>query len=543
MKSTSRSPEEVVLAVTIPGDEHADAVELELGRRGARLLRIDFGAFPTRHLALSPQPRNNAFVVDGEPVPDCSAVWYRRITPPRPRAGLDSGEARWVTRETTSALRAGIRLLPTRRWVNDPDATEYWELKLVQVAHAAKHGITVPATLATNSPRAARDFAAAHERVVVKAVHQAYIPLTSGPRAAYTVPFEPTADLLDAVALSPVILQQQVAKRADIRATYVEGRLFVARLPAAPHAPVDWRQSRTDGWESCTLPVDLSRQLSRMVAATGLLFAAIDLIESVDGGYVFLEMNPAGQWLWLDDELQLGITSAVADLLLRESSQAKVRWPGPWKQVGYDFLPASLVPSNDGLEMPHLIPPLILDTIPDNQLEQVCDGLARQVEANEGRAKIAEEKSARLLSFTLFLLPAGLGGVAFFLQHASAQQTLGWCGAGFSMLASAFSVLSMVDALAVDRVGLYRCEDIRLDASDPGELSRVRMRSLWCGSDLARRTADRKLTVLMYARAWTTRAGVCMLLAAIIATVLLASSTTAYDHASRPPMTQSDLAP
>jgi hypothetical protein len=39
------------------------------------------------------------------------------------------------------------------------------------------------------------------------------------------------------------------------------------------------------------------------------------MIETPFGEYVFLEINPSGQWLWLDDLLNFGISSAVADWL------------------------------------------------------------------------------------------------------------------------------------------------------------------------------------------------------------------------------------
>ena len=50
-----------------------------------------------------------------------------------------------------------------------------------------------------------------------------------------------------------------------------------------------------------------------------LTFGAIDLIETPKGEYVFLEINPNGQWLWLDDMLDLGISAAVADWLSNAS--------------------------------------------------------------------------------------------------------------------------------------------------------------------------------------------------------------------------------
>jgi glutathione synthase/RimK-type ligase-like ATP-grasp enzyme len=48
-----------------------------------------------------------------------------------------------------------------------------------------------------------------------------------------------------------------------------------------------------------------------------LTFGAIDLIETLDGNYVFLEVNPSGQWLWIDDKLSLGISDAIAHWLAK----------------------------------------------------------------------------------------------------------------------------------------------------------------------------------------------------------------------------------
>ena len=63
------------------------------------------------------------------------------------------------------------------------------------------------------------------------------------------------------------------------------------------------------------LPAGLEESLHRLMRALGLAFGAIDLIQTPDGEYVFLEINPSGQWLWLDDRLDLGISDAVAGWL------------------------------------------------------------------------------------------------------------------------------------------------------------------------------------------------------------------------------------
>jgi glutathione synthase/RimK-type ligase-like ATP-grasp enzyme len=51
------------------------------------------------------------------------------------------------------------------------------------------------------------------------------------------------------------------------------------------------------------------------MARLGLSFGALDFVLTPDGRFVFLEINPNGQWMWLDDKLGFGITDAVVDWL------------------------------------------------------------------------------------------------------------------------------------------------------------------------------------------------------------------------------------
>lgn len=48
----------------------------------------------------------------------------------------------------------------------------------------------------------------------------------------------------------------------------------------------------------------------------GLVFGALDFIIKPNGEYIFLEVNPNGQWLWLDDILDLGITESIGNWLM-----------------------------------------------------------------------------------------------------------------------------------------------------------------------------------------------------------------------------------
>jgi len=56
------------------------------------------------------------------------------------------------------------------------------------------------------------------------------------------------------------------------------------------------------------------------VQELGQCFGAIDLVLHPERGYVFLEINPNGQWGWIEDFTGLPIAAAFADLLVRLSS-------------------------------------------------------------------------------------------------------------------------------------------------------------------------------------------------------------------------------
>jgi glutathione synthase/RimK-type ligase-like ATP-grasp enzyme len=62
------------------------------------------------------------------------------------------------------------------------------------------------------------------------------------------------------------------------------------------------------------LPVDIEDQCRRYVAACGLLFGAIDLVLS-HGAFYFLEINPNGEWGWLQRPHGFPIAAAMCDVL------------------------------------------------------------------------------------------------------------------------------------------------------------------------------------------------------------------------------------
>jgi glutathione synthase/RimK-type ligase-like ATP-grasp enzyme len=82
---------------------------------------------------------------------------------------------------------------------------------------------------------------------------------------------------------------------------------------------VDWRREalRLAGrWRPTQLPERTERGLLSLARRLGLAHGSADLLEDAYGRLWFLELNPAGEWLWLEEGAGLDISGALADALL-----------------------------------------------------------------------------------------------------------------------------------------------------------------------------------------------------------------------------------
>jgi glutathione synthase/RimK-type ligase-like ATP-grasp enzyme len=84
----------------------------------------------------------------------------------------------------------------------------------------------------------------------------------------------------------------------------------------------DWRRAAPEEcrWQAAELPTEVASSLQVLLSELGLVFGAVDLICTPAGEYVFLEVNPGGEWGMLERDLGLPISEAIAEALLEEKS-------------------------------------------------------------------------------------------------------------------------------------------------------------------------------------------------------------------------------
>jgi glutathione synthase/RimK-type ligase-like ATP-grasp enzyme len=280
-------------------------------------VRLDLAELPRRGrvvLGFGRAARERIVVVGAGEIRarDVAVVWWR---PPRPLVAdrrLGAASAAFAVRQMAEAL-LGLASTLDARWVNDPWREAVAARKPHQLAAAERVGLRVPRTLVTNDPTRARRFVGA--RGPSRTVHKA---LDATPEDWQPTRLVAPEDVrrIGEIRHAPVVLQEYVPG-VDVRVTIAGRVLFATEIDArATPSPEDFRPAfATARVTPCTLPPDVTRRLRALVAELGLRFAAIDLRRRGDGEHVFLEVNPSGQWLFLEERTGQPITEAVARLL------------------------------------------------------------------------------------------------------------------------------------------------------------------------------------------------------------------------------------
>ncbi|MBO3746197.1 ATP-dependent carboxylate-amine ligase [Streptosporangiaceae bacterium NEAU-GS5] len=320
----------MILVLSGEADAHADTVEEELRRLDVPVARFDPARYPAEaglSVRIDAAGQVGGVLRDGDQtiaLDAIDAVWLRRPGYPRvPEAlsGTPVGTAAQV--EAYACLADLWELLDVAFVPATPAAVALAAHKMRQLTLAGRLGFEVPGTLVTNDPDAFLDhYADTSGRMITKrAVPSQRLQTVEGDQTArHTIPVRPR-DLADveSVRLGPILTQPMIDKRFEIRVTVVGDEVFSAAIHSQEthHTRVDFRHY-DDAHTPITryrLPDVLRERCVEITRALGLRYSAIDLIVTPDGRTVFLELNPNGQYLWIEYATGLPITRALAALL------------------------------------------------------------------------------------------------------------------------------------------------------------------------------------------------------------------------------------
>ena len=193
--------------------------------------------------------------------------------------------------------------------------------KIIALHKASQLGLDVPKTLITPSKSIYRCF---FDKVptITKAIRDSIeVKVNNQSFAAYT----------EMISLSqlqnqffPSKFQSMIEKEADLRIFYLLGKFFSMAILSQKNkrTSVDFRKYDFNNPNRCfpfQLPILLQEKLIQLMNELGLESGSIDMILTKSGRYVFLEVNPVGQFnmvslpcnYYLEREIALHLSSYV----------------------------------------------------------------------------------------------------------------------------------------------------------------------------------------------------------------------------------------
>jgi glutathione synthase/RimK-type ligase-like ATP-grasp enzyme len=310
----------MVLCVTHSNDFYTiDIVQQHLQKLGISSFRMNTDEFAIRY-RLQYNTRDCCLVTNGQTIhaSQISAIWYRKLWALQTPLDLDPAYRNTFVREYETYRNLFFQALRQLPWINSMEADHAaGHNKLLQLYTAEAVGLTIPPTIFTNDQAAANNFFDVCGGDIIVKLHSALSKSMRGDGLFFPTTRLTVQDLesLDMLPYCPMIFQQYIPKAYELRIVYIEGTFFTGKIHSGNQT--DWRTmaGSTSPWLPYILPVHEQEKLDALMRRLQLSFGAIDMIRQPDGEYVFLEVNPQGEWGMLQKHLNYPIGETIAEKL------------------------------------------------------------------------------------------------------------------------------------------------------------------------------------------------------------------------------------
>jgi len=246
---------------------------------------------------------------------ELKSVYFRR-SPSLFPATKNSEDEAFVNRERRHFFE-GMLLTFDCFWINPMYSTHIAERKLFQLKIANQLGFLTPNTLISNDSNIIKSFIDRNSSCIIKPISYGLQKRGESFYSMYTSDLQPHSIPNNVIFESPALIQSKIFNYRDIRATVVGRNIFSASI-IKKSKEVDWRRPDIEKiFEKHSLPADLENKIHLLNSFLNLNYSAIDFILDNEGNYIFLEINPVGEWAWLEKELEFPISGKLLEMLIQ----------------------------------------------------------------------------------------------------------------------------------------------------------------------------------------------------------------------------------
>ncbi len=316
-----------ILVFTAKTDIHCDKVAIKLREMNCDIVRINTEDIPNNLQYTITQNRNET-IIDFE-ISDSNisintkniySIWFRKPEKPVLNESFNSVAQKYIETEQARFLQSLYGLLSDKKWVNPFWANKIASQKLPNHTLASKLGLRVPKTLVTNNYNSIQSFLKiCNNQVILKSFNFGGFSMqdnTSWACFAKKVSISDLEKYKSSVQLAPVFLQEYIEKKFELRITIVGKKVFTAKIESQNNKESieDFRavSSYDLAHKEFQLPIIIENRLLEFNRFYNLEFSTFDVIVTPNHEYVFLECNPNGQWLWIEDLTNMPLSLELA---------------------------------------------------------------------------------------------------------------------------------------------------------------------------------------------------------------------------------------
>lgn len=271
--------------------------------------------------------KNHRFVCSSDEV---KSVWYRRTDIQVYRFGTgefsQDGLATYSKEHMKTRYEQIQRCFHAKKCLGKFGYGNYNKIEFLERCTALN--MEVPKTLITRSKQRLVEFwRDCNEDVITKSLAFPYERINyneSGEmdsyQLGYTVPVGEAelGSLPEFFDLS--IFQEKLDKLFEIRTIYLDGKVYSEAIFSQSRdvAALDYRLGYDSGMRMCnyTLPEVIEKQVVQLMKELDLNFGSLDIVVTKDKRYVFLEVNPNGQYGAVSQTTNSNVDYEVAKFLM-----------------------------------------------------------------------------------------------------------------------------------------------------------------------------------------------------------------------------------
>jgi glutathione synthase/RimK-type ligase-like ATP-grasp enzyme len=316
----------MILLVGHTDDPHVQAVVRQLEEAQRDHFLLDVNTLRSDFICMKLTATDFSCVLSKEgrsvDIKKITAVWLRRVWSETVSDLQSQMENAFVQGELRHVLRALWSFLQDCYWMNSLEAVHNADQKPYQLYIAKQTGLNVPTTLISAETDLALKFCHDHNGDILYKPFNCYSETWD--EKVYLIyanrlNCKQLSENKEGITQAPCLFQEYIPKQLELRVVVIGEHVLAFSIDsqASSYSSVDWRRYDFDNvsFASYELPGQITALLLSFMRTMKLVFGCIDMILTPSGRYVFLEVNSAGNWLWLEAITKTPISKYISDSL------------------------------------------------------------------------------------------------------------------------------------------------------------------------------------------------------------------------------------